>query len=556
MFAYSLAILLAAFFIRHLYPLAFFLGHGGFFESGDAAQHVSGWLFYARDAWHFPLLHTERLNHPAGVSIVFTDSIPLAALPFKAIAPWLPEHFHYIGLWHAVALFLQAIAATLLIRVLGLRHALASVSAVIFALTWPALLWRFRHTALMSHGLILLALAFYFLGRQGKLRGNPAAVAFTLLSVAGLTIHPYFLAFCYPVFLAFLADQAMDNEGWLPQLPRLAASAIVICLTAAVLGYFGKNTVTDGFDHYSSNLASPFCGGRFIPCVADATGGQYEGYDYLGLGLLLLLPAALAWKWRKLGLLAQRYPALLLILTLFAVYALSTKVYAGSNLLFSYSLPATFDSLTGTFRVSGRFIWIVGYVILFACLFALLEQRSWRSVLLLAFALPLQWIDVQPLRQSIMLAASEPSRNNFAQWEKLIAQVDKIHVYPAFGCGGHAADTYLVFQELAAHYDKLIDTGYIARPNVDCASNARAFDSGFMERHLYVMPANHLNERPLGIPAGFAANLQLGQCVKWQASILCQSAMAQERWQHAGLPIEPIPALSPKAPALSVTLRK
>ena len=46
--AYTIALLLALLFIGAEYPLAFLRGEGGFFEDGDAAQHVSGWWFFAR----------------------------------------------------------------------------------------------------------------------------------------------------------------------------------------------------------------------------------------------------------------------------------------------------------------------------------------------------------------------------------------------------------------------------------------------------------------------------------------------------------------------------
>src|SRR5690554_985993 len=78
--AYPLALLLAAGMVLYLYPSGFLAGQGAYFVTGDAASHISGWLFFREDQWRFPLLHSVRLNAPEGVSIAFTDSIPLVAL--------------------------------------------------------------------------------------------------------------------------------------------------------------------------------------------------------------------------------------------------------------------------------------------------------------------------------------------------------------------------------------------------------------------------------------------------------------------------------------------
>ena len=87
---------------------------------------------YSKDAWRFPLMHTERMNHPEGESIIFTDSIPLAALIVKPFVRWLPDGFHYLGLWHGLAFILQAVSATFLIRAFGLRSLIACFAAAFF----------------------------------------------------------------------------------------------------------------------------------------------------------------------------------------------------------------------------------------------------------------------------------------------------------------------------------------------------------------------------------------------------------------------------------------
>jgi Family of unknown function (DUF6311) len=533
-FAYTVALLLGGLILLRAYPVSFFLGEGSYFQQFDAAAHVSGWLFYAADTWHFPLLHTERLNYPQGTSVAFTDSIPLAALAFKTIAGWLPAGFQYIGLWHAVVYLAQAIAATLLVRALGLRHVLGVVAAVVFATTWPALLHRLWHTALMTHSLLLFALAFYVLGREGRLRSGSACAALFAVSLIGLTIHPYFFAFCYPLFLAFMADQMLSGESWKKQLPRLGLSIVLTGATGFVLGYFGSGgTVTGGFDEFSMNLRAPFCGGRFMSCLAVATEHQGEGLNYFGAGLLLLLPFAAIGSRPALKTVCKRYPVLLVLLVLFSLYALSNAIYWGKYLLFSYSVPTALNWITGTFRASGRFFWIVGYAILFASLAVVLRKPSWKGVALLGVALSLQWADTRTARELVHEIASRPPSGDLEPWAAAMSGIEKVNVYPAYGCGDAQSDNYLFFQRLAAQYRKRISTGYIARLNSDCSQDRQAFDAPFPQGQLYVF--NNPARASLDVPAGFRNAARRGECAAWQNTILCLAGKPAGYWRRIGV---------------------
>ena len=51
---------------------------GGYIEK-DIQQHYAGWLFYKRSAIGWPLGVTDAVNYPGGVSVAYTDSIPLLA---------------------------------------------------------------------------------------------------------------------------------------------------------------------------------------------------------------------------------------------------------------------------------------------------------------------------------------------------------------------------------------------------------------------------------------------------------------------------------------------
>src|SRR5262249_17772688 len=143
--------------------------------------------------------------------------------------------------------------------------------------------------------------------------------------------------------------------------------------------------------------------------------------------------------------------------------------------------------VTDMFRGSGRFFWVVGYVILFATLTAVMSRPSWRGILLVALALLLQWVDVQPLLGLITQSASRPGKPDLVSWDKVMTDVEKIHIYPAFGCGDTNINMYLYFQRVAAHYGKLLNTGYTARPIANCENNERVFEEAFRQGDLTIM---------------------------------------------------------------------
>jgi hypothetical protein len=297
--SYLVALTIAIPYILSLLPLAFLAGSGGFFETNDPAQQVSGWWAFMADKWRFPLLETKLLNAPEGANIVFTDSIPLAAMALKPFRHWFPIGFHYFGAWHVVAYTLQAVAAVFLIRAVDQRSLIATLAAVLLALVQPALLNRFEHTALLTQGYLLFGLGLYFLGLKAHRQFKSIALYFIFLLSVALLTHPYLFAMVGALYMAFLSDYFIRSRHWKPCVIALAGGVTIILAILAVCGYLGKNGIAGDYDLHSMNLLSPFCGGKFIPRI-DATGGQrYEGFNYLGIGLVtaLVITAILHWRW-------------------------------------------------------------------------------------------------------------------------------------------------------------------------------------------------------------------------------------------------------------------
>ena len=145
---------------------------GWLLNRGDPTQHFLGWTAFRISPWKFPLCLTDMLSFPYDASIVFTDSIPLFALPFKLFRIFLPEQFQYFGLWGLMCFLLQGAFASLLIHHYVGKKAEAAVGSLLFILT-PVLLSQM--TVNMSLGAQWLILACLYLGLcRTKMKGAPA----------------------------------------------------------------------------------------------------------------------------------------------------------------------------------------------------------------------------------------------------------------------------------------------------------------------------------------------------------------------------------------------
>ena len=275
----------------------------------------------------------------------------------------------------------------------------------------------------------------------------------------------------------------------------------------------------------------------------------HEGFNYLGAGLLVLIPVAAVWDWRSVVSFPKTYPAFTLLLVGFLLYTLTNHVHFNDTVLFSFALPVWTEGLTGTFRAAGRFFWPVSTFILFVTLASLLKKRVWLVALLLTTALVLQVKDVKPWLSRIHDEARKPSQLNFADWAPVMAKTDKIISYPIHECPPlHYLHNIWVMQ-LAGYYGKLINSGYTARGNKSCEDDNIAIQQPFQDRHLYIMSngpyANNPFTPEFTFPAPFQQAMSKGECVRRLVEMVCLPGSTPEFWQGINLetsPIKPIPA--------------
>jgi len=440
--------------------------------SPDPASYYIGWEMFRQDPQvHWPLTYTDRLGYPKGESVALLDINPLLALVLKSLSPLLPEPCQYFGIEVILACTLQFFVAIRLFRLFLGSNLLGIALCSVFFLLAPPFNLRFRaHYALTNQWLLLAALFVFAQAQQRSSRSIQRFVFWAAaLAAVSVSINPY-LAFQVVLILM----TAVASLRWQKRITLWQSAAIVGLLVAVgfVMSYSfgliirgGRGYGAAGYRYYSMNLLALFdpldrgsvLRGR-LP-VADF--GQYEGYNYLGAGVLLLatvvVVAALIRRskvWRP----DRRWLVpLLLCCLLLTLLALSTKITLGARTLVDLDPHEALSPYFAALRSSGRLFWAPYYVILAGTLAApfLLFPRAWAN-LLIAGALVLQFADTSALRHRVHTTIIEhhPSPLKSPIWSELGTLHQNLIVLPAWQCASGStspggADGYRFFGFLA-----------------------------------------------------------------------------------------------------------
>lgn len=468
-------------------------GTGAYWDAqvGDVAKGEIGWFHYARGAWRFPVFDIGNYHYPEGGNIVLSDSLPLFALPAKVAyklggdTERLPPI--YTGWWVALCLVLQAVAASRLLRVLGISRYVPHFAGVAIFCYLPIVMLRFGQAALMAQFLILFALEGYVRAkREGLTRRQ--WIAQCLLPPLSLLVHPYLTVMCGALVAATIIDQwrehRLDIRGVALRFGAIAFVALALMFLGG--GFFTAASSTFGdYGLYSLNLLSPWVpfastlAGRLLGTDTPVIPGtnQWEGGAYLGAGVLLLcalaLPALSDWRANL-----RRHIVLFAILIALLVFAVSQRVGFGTHELFAVPLPDVLLRAFSQFRGSGRFVWVAVYVLVAAAIVAVVARYGKRASWLLVLVAVLQIADVWPMQSSVRVATASamPSTINRAEWTRLIAAHQRIFQFPSFECGGLFGRDVpgnkfheLEIDWIAAKLDVPTNSAYLARFTKDCA---------------------------------------------------------------------------------------
>ena len=456
------------------------------YDEGDIIQHYVGWQNYRNSPWTFPLANASNMAYPDGANIAFSDSIPLISVFFKILSPLLPSTFQFFGLFMLAAFVLQGVAAAVLMYELTDNRLVAAVSSVFFIFS-PVMMERgFRHTSLSAHCIVLFAMYFYFRYRNSVKKDENFNrlpwIPMLVLSSLSVGITPYFL----PMVMIFVLVTALEfARRRFNAKGILAASAFFFSNCAAALasglclGTLGQgvNSSRGGYGHFSMNLNAiinpsslgGYTWSQFLP-VRGNLFGQYDGFNYLGAGILAFLvfvivaSVVILVKNKDCNRIvtAVKDNLFLIFACIFLfVFAVSNVVCFSKNIIVEIPLPDFIISICGIFRASSRMFWPVYYLIFAFVITAtvnIFEKNKKIVPVVLAAFLCLQIYDLKGVIAEKNIQMQEKLRYEFNGPSELME-----------------LDRYDVILEDYSNNNRYVL--YIAGHN-NLATNARDFNSG------------------------------------------------------------------------------
>jgi hypothetical protein len=435
----------------------------------DPPTYQLGWEFFRHTPWaQFPLGANPDYGMALGSSIVFSDSLPLFALPFKLLSPWLPETFQYFGLWILTCFVLQAVFAYLLIAHFTSNRWLLILGTSLLLLM-PAYLMRMTiHMVLAGQWLLLAGFYLYFAERFRD------RFWVGLLLVATLT-HAYLLVMLGAIWAADLLQRLLKREHGLGRcLVGLSGGIVSVILVMWLLGYFmlGPSPVAPQ-GYLRMNLLALFDSrgdwSRLLP-APQVDFWDSDGFAYMGAGMLGLLFLAIGLVWRKTGQTIPRsmlWPLMLMSLSLLLI-ALTNTIKLGPYTLLQFDLPASITNIYQIFRSPGRLFWPAYYLLnIIAIVVVCLRLKANTAIVVLALTLGVQLYDLSRMLPRIhsyfTQESSWQSPLTAPMWEELGERYRKVlYVMPH-----NSAPHFILLADFANRHRMAVNIGNFARVDLN-----------------------------------------------------------------------------------------
>lgn len=387
----------------------------------DLAQHYVGWGHFRNDAWQFPIGLVSTLSYPYSMSVVYTDSIPIVAVFFKLLSPILPATFQYFGLYGLVSFMLMGGLSMLLIHRFVESRVITVLASIFFITSFPILHRMYYHTALASQWLIILALVIWFYSDINE-PSYKKCIKWGFMGFLCVGIHSYFLPMVGGIMAVAIIDECISSYKITGKVKHKIIEGIYEITSFCVFGLFnlwllgglygGASAIGGGLGDFEGNLntfINPLGHGINGASLAVYNDFQYEGFGYLGLGMLLLLAVMIV---GVVGLLIlngsaiqpkayikehHRQTLMVLLFILFVVLATGPMYTIGDHRILTVPLPRIVKKVAGIFRSNGRFIWVSMYILMLAIVVTIDRiMRKSMKIVIFCLALIIQIVDLSP----------------------------------------------------------------------------------------------------------------------------------------------------------------
>jgi len=400
--------------------------------SGDNTAGYIAQLFYLSDIWRAPIGANPNFGLDLSTSVTYSGP-PLPILLIQRLLNINPE-LQFIGLWLLLMVCLQIMFGILISQQVGYKLLESTILGALFVT--PFFLYKFQvHYWLTAHFLLLWAFWIVLKCLSTK---KYLTLETTIFLLVAYSINTYLLVMAliilsYPLILNILVENkihiavrrhmlaifatlltsyflidfkaqtgtAYENIRMLFTGNYTETPSNLLALVNPAVGYardckkghciFGNLPVPDTFIENFSLLNYDLGGVQ----------GNYDGFLYLGLGILLLLVVACfhsfaTSKFRPFKDLKMQSRLLIIYVLLVSAYAITYKVSIG-NYQLDLGDPKLLRWALSVFRASGRFMWLVAYLLIILSLIYIRNYIGIHSIrIMIVLATSLQLLDVTP----------------------------------------------------------------------------------------------------------------------------------------------------------------
>ena len=444
-------------------------------QVGDGTMEIAWEFFRNQPLLQFPLGLNPKYGLEISSTMAFDGQIPLFSLIFHPFQSTLPTRFQYLGIYLLVCFALNYYSSKLIFRELNFTSLNSSLGAIILS-TSPLILNRYIEN---THYTLTSAFFLYF-AILLVLRIDSTFYKWLLLYILSILIFLYYTFFILIIHSTLMIYKYFSKKETSIKfvLKYFGIFSISYCVMYLVGFFFGGVSTSDiGYGRFKSSLSSLFDPSGWSVIVPDIseTEGAYEGFSYIGIPsiLLMIIFFSLIRKSRNTDF---KFKVPFIILwgssVFLYLFSLSNKIAIGSRELFEFSIPNQFTEITSTFRSTGRFAWLIVFVIFISLIYSISLKISSKSMtILLSLMILIHSMDIgTQLISQRNLKFSEPyfSRLINPAWSEIGDCYEKIRIYPP----SMAPDNYYDFVNLAYQQDLSINTGRFGRGSEVSINNA------------------------------------------------------------------------------------
>lgn len=354
----------------------------------DLQQHYVGFCHFRNTPWKFPIGLIDSLSVPYSMSIVYTDSIPIFALIFKLFSNVLPLHFQYFGLFGLMSFMLMGALSPVLIRRFCGNKIVCVGGSLFFILSYPVLQRMFYHTALSAQWIIVLSLiVWFYTDINDRKQLKKICIYWTLIGILSVLIHSYFVFMCGLILLSQIVEGLLKTctnlsnikTEYYKVMPLICMGVSSFIMLFILGGFYGAGSVSgDGFGSFDANLSAfinPLEYSKIFSGFKLYGMFEFEGFAYLGIGILLLGIVAIVMVIiknskgdRDVAVDNNKKLVMLVLAVVCFVFACFPNFTFGSVKLFSVPVPGFIKSILGICRTNARFVWVAMYIVIISVL--------------------------------------------------------------------------------------------------------------------------------------------------------------------------------------------